>query len=150
MTSIIMNIEIITKPLILEVYGFSGTAVNKDYTGTAFKLMDKVWQTVKLHKLANKGLNIWVYDTQEKVFAGIQLNEIPPTGIELEMKTITIPKYAYYKHVGPYQQIRNSGLSMRQEIQRRGFEITDPYIEIYGHWNKDETKLETELIMSIK
>jgi predicted transcriptional regulator YdeE len=145
-----MNIDVIIEPLQLEVYGFSGTAVNKDYTGTAFKLMDKVWQTVRLHKLENKGMNIWVYEAQEKVFAGLQLNEIPPTSIELEMKTIKLTKYAYYKHVGPYQQIRNSGLSMRQEIKSRGYEITDPYIEIYGHWNKDETKLETELFMSLQ
>lgn len=32
-----MNVEIITEPLTLTIYGFSGIAVNKDYAGTAFK-----------------------------------------------------------------------------------------------------------------
>ena len=65
-----MNIEIVTKSLQLTVYGFSGTAVNKDYAGTAFKLMDKMWQIVKSNNLENKGLNIWIYEENEKVFAG--------------------------------------------------------------------------------
>ena len=48
------------------VHGFSGIAINKDYNGTAFKLMDKMWQTVKLNNLENKGFNIWVYEEHEK------------------------------------------------------------------------------------
>jgi hypothetical protein len=61
-----MDLEIINKDLRLDIYGFSGTAINKDYAGN------------------------------------------------------------------------------------RGFETTLPYIEIYGHWTNDETKLETELLMSLK
>ena len=37
-----MNIEVITKKLELNIYGFSGTAANKDYAGTAFKLSGKM------------------------------------------------------------------------------------------------------------
>ena len=36
-----MNIEIITKDTELTIYDFSGTAFNKDYAGTAFKLAGK-------------------------------------------------------------------------------------------------------------
>ena len=39
---------------------------------------------------------------------------------------------------------------MNEEIKSRGLETTLPYVEIYGHWNSDETKLETELLMSLK
>jgi hypothetical protein len=39
---------------------------------------------------------------------------------------------------------------MTDEIKRRGFETTLPYVEIYGHWNNDESKLETELLMCLK
>ncbi len=42
-----MNLKIINEPLRLDIYGFSGIALNNDYSGTAFKLMDKMWQTVK-------------------------------------------------------------------------------------------------------
>jgi len=143
-----MNIEIVTKSLQLTVYGFSGTAVNKDYAGTAFKLMDKMWQVVKTNGLKNRGQNIWVYEPQEYVFAGVELaGNASNTG--LEQKTILLTKYAYYKHIGSYNLIKQAGQNMSAEIKNRGFETTFPYLEIYGHWTNDETKLETELLMSL-
>jgi len=36
-----------------------------------------------------------------------------------------------------------------QHIAENGFNAGLPYIEIYGDWNKDESKLETELIHAI-
>ena len=55
-----MEIEIINKQRTFDVHGFSGIAIGKDYAGTAFKLMDKMWQIVKSNNLKNKGLNIWI------------------------------------------------------------------------------------------
>ena len=145
-----MNLEIIDKNLSLDIYGFSGTAENKDYAGTAFKLMDKMWQIVKSNGLKNKGLNIWVYEQNEKVFAGVELDECPSHDTGLEQKNITLIKYAYCKHIGPYNLIKQTGQNMANELKNRGLETIFPYVEIYGHWTNDETKLETELLMSLK
>jgi len=134
----------------LDIFGFSGTTLNKDYVGTAFKLMDKMWQTVKSNKLENKGLNVFVYEQDEKVFAGVELNAIPDKSTSLELKTINLKKYAYYKHIGPYNLIKQAGQNMREELNNKGFEVTLPYIEIYGHWNSDDSKLETELLMCLE
>ena len=41
-----MKIEIITGTLEIDIYGFEGVALNKDYTGTAFRLSGKMWETV--------------------------------------------------------------------------------------------------------
>lgn len=133
----------------LKIYGFSGTALNMDYTGTAFRLMNKMWQIVKSNNLENKGLNVFVYEQNEQVFAGVELNDTPEQYIGLEQKTIELKKYAYYKHIGPYQMIKQVGKNMREELKSKGFEITLPYIEIYGHWTNDESKLETELLMCL-
>jgi len=142
-----MDIEIIDQNFCLDIYGFSGVAKNKDYTGITFQLMDKMWQVVKAHGLGNKGKNIWVYEADEKVFAG-ELNV--PANIELEQKNIQLQKYAYYKHIGPYNLIKHAGQIMRNQLMNEGFEISFPYIEIYGHRTNDETKLETELFMCLK
>jgi len=144
-----MHPKIITEPLSLTIYGFSGTAINKDYSGTAFRLMDKMWKAVRSEGLKNKGMNIWVYEPDEKIFAGIALLDNPEQGSELEQKNITLLKYAYYKHIGPYQLIGRSGQMMRDQLKEKGLSTTLPYIEIYGHWMNDETKLETELLMSL-
>jgi hypothetical protein len=145
-----MNIEIISKPLNLNIYGFSGIAANKDYVGTAFKLMDKMWQVVKANNLKNKGLNIWVYGPGEKVFAGVELTDTPANTAGLEQKNITLTKYAYYKHIDPYNLIKQTGQNMSNWLNNKGLQTRLLYIEIYGHWVPDETKLETELLMSLE
>ena len=145
-----MNLEVIDEPLRLDIYGFSGIAINKDYAGTAFRLMDKMWQTAKSNNLKNKGLNIWVYEQNEKVFTGMELSNIPEHNTGLEQKSIILIKYAYYKHIGPYNLIKQAGQNMTDELKSKGYETILPYIEIYGHWTNDENKLETELLMSLK
>jgi len=145
-----MNVQIITTPFYLDIYGFSGVAINKDYAGTAFKLSGKMWETVKSANLKNKGLNVWVYDANDRVFAGVELDAISAPATNLEHKSIDLLKYAYYKHVGPYQLIKQAGQNMQQELRGRGFITGLPYIEIYGHWTNDESKLETELLVRVE
>ena len=145
-----MKVEIINKNFTLDIYGFSGIAVNKDYAGTAFKLMDKMWQTVKAKELKHKGINTWVYEPNEKVFAGVELYDSPDHDTGLEYKVVSLIKYAYYKHVGPYNLLKQVGQNMRDELKNKGFETSLPYIEMYGHWTNDETKLETGLFMCLK
>lgn len=144
-----MGVEIINTELNLDIFGFSGTAFNKDYAGTAFKLMDKMWQTVKAEGLKNKGMNIWVYEPHDKIFAGVELIDAAKTNTGLEQKSISLKKYACFKHIGPYSLIKRAGDSMKHELERQGHKTGLPYIEIYGHWTSDESKLETELLMAI-
>lgn len=142
--------EIINENFNLDIYGFSGIAVNKDYVSTAFKLMNKMWQAVKSNNLDNNGVNVFVYEEDEKVFAGVELNVIPEHNTGLKRKSITLSKYAYYKHIGSYNLIKQAGQNMRDELKNKGLETCLPYIEIYGHWTDDESKLETELLMCLK
>jgi len=144
-----MKIEIINNEFKLNISGFSGVAVNKNYAGTAFALMDKMWPVVKSKGLKHKGLNIWVYELNEKVFAGVELEEQSITDTGLEQKAILLTKYAYYKHIGPYSLLKQAGDNMQKELQRMGLKSHLPYIEIYGHWTNDESKLETELLMAV-
>ena len=145
-----MNVEIVDKNFRVSLYGFSGIAINKDYAGTAFQLMDKMWRIVKANGLKNKGINIWVYEPNEQVFAGVELSDPVTQNTGLKQKNINLVKYAYYKHVGPYQAIKQVGQNMIDELKSKGFETALPYIEIYGHWTSNQTKLETELLMSLK
>ncbi|WP_094570538.1 hypothetical protein [Mucilaginibacter xinganensis] len=144
-----MEIEIITEQLELDVSGFSGIAQNKNYAGTAFALMDKIWPVIKSKNLKHKGLNIWIYEQREKVFAGVQLEDPALTGTGLERKIILLSKYARYKHIGPYSGLKQAGDNMRNEIYKLGLNPGLPYIEIYGHWTNDESKLETALLIAI-
>jgi predicted transcriptional regulator YdeE len=145
-----MNIQVINTPLSIIVYGFSGAVGDKDYAGKAFQLMDRMWKVVKGQNLKNKGMNIWVYEPDNMVFAGVELENGPDASTGLEQKLINLPKYAYYKHIGPYNLIKQAGTKMTDELRQQGLETILPYVEIYGHWGPDESRLETELLMSIK
>ena len=146
-----MEVEIITSNFQLKVYGFGGIAVDKDYAETAFKLSGKMWEHIKTCNIKNKGKNSWVYEEADKVFTGVELeNEMDENANGLEYKNISLVKYAYYKHIGPYNLIKQMGQKMTQELNAKGFNVMLPYIEIYGHWTKDESKLETELFMCLK
>jgi effector-binding domain-containing protein len=145
-----MAIEIITNPLKLDISGFSGIAANKNYAGTAFALMDKIWPIIKSKGLKHKGLNIWVYEPNEEVFAGVELEGPSVKDTGLQQKTISLTKYAYYKHIGPYSQLKQAGDNMRNEIRKLGLVPALPYVEIYGHWTSDDSKLETELLIAIE
>lgn len=145
-----MDIEIITKKLQLDIYGFGGIATNKDYAGTAFRLSGRMWEFVKANSLKNKGKNIWVYDVANKVFAGVELDHPSDNKGRLEKLSVSMEKYAYYKHIGSYNLIKHVGQNMTNELAKQECEVILPHIEIYGHWTSDETKLETELLMCLK
>jgi len=145
-----MTVDVYHKNFALNLYGFSGVALNKEYVPTLFPLMDKMWKIVKANGLQNKGINVWVYEPDDRVFAGVELTDPPENSLGLEQKTITLTKYATYKHIGPYSGIKQAGQNMRNELQNQGFELTMPYLELYGHWTEEESKLETELIVSLK
>ena len=145
-----MNIEIITTNFQLDIYGFEGIAPTKDYSATAFTLSGRMWEVIKANRVKNKGKNVWVYESGHKVFAGVELENPAGKNYGLEEKKIRLGKHAYYKHVGPYKLIKQTGQNMITELKNQGFDVILPYIEIYGHWTGDENTSETELLMCVK
>ena len=141
-----MNVDIIEKNFSLNVYGFSGIAINNNWGQTGSRLMDEMWKQVRANNLKHKGLNIWVYEEHSKMFAGVELEEPSANTSILEQKNIRLTKYAYCKHIGPYNLIGKAGDKVTDELKQMGLKTRWPYIEIYGHWTPDENKLETELL----
>jgi len=144
-----MDVEIINKAFNLTLYGFSGTAVNKNYGETGFRLMNKMWEKVRSNSLKHKGINVWVYGDHEEVFAGVELEDTPQTDTGMEVKQVSLAKYAYYKHIGPYSGLAQAYAKMRAYLAENNLKAVSPGVEIYGHWNQDESKLETEILMGL-
>ena len=67
-----------------------------------------------------------------------------------------MPETVSYKYIFAlvsgwcYNKIAESGAAVLAELKSRGIHTRLPYIEIYGHWVNDESKLETELIWCIE
>ena len=79
-----MNVQIITKNFHLNIYGFGGLAINKDYVGMAFSLSGKMWEIIKANDIKNKWKNIWVYENNDRVFTGVELENFSETDCGLE------------------------------------------------------------------
>jgi hypothetical protein len=133
----------------IDLYGLSGVAVNQNWAGTGMSLGNKMWQEIKSRDLKHEGINVWVYESGNKMFAGVGLKEPPPSDTILELKKIHLPRYAYYKHIGPYDKIAAEGSKVLEELNQKGIKTSLPYLEIYGHWTQDASRLETELLWSL-
>jgi len=144
-----MDIQI-KNGLELTLYGYSGFAPKKNWGEVGFGLMNRMWEKVKGNNLKNKGINIWVYEPDWAIFAGVELENAPPEGLGLETKKVALPKYAVYKHMGPYNKIGDSLAMAREELISKGLKPVLPYLEIYGHWDPDESKLETDMIWKLE
>jgi hypothetical protein len=138
------------KDLRLALYGFYGIAVDNNWAATGMNLMNKMWHQVKGHNLPNKGINVWVYEPGDKMFAGVELLAPPPPGTTLEYKELFLPAYVSYKHIGPYDKIKEAFPKLKAELEQRGIKHSLPYLEIYGHWTEDSSRLETELLWSLQ
>lgn len=143
-----MKIEI-RENLKLDLYGFSAPVPDLKFGETGIKLSDRVWSFVKENSLPNRGINIWVYDSQTVMFCGLELSPPPMNDFGMEHRVIEFRKYAWYKHVGPYRLLKETNDKMRAELEKMGHKYGPPSAEIYGHHGPDEEKLETEIIYTI-
>ena len=144
-----MGLEIIEKPFHVTLFGLSGKVVNKDYGGTGRPLMDALWMEVKSKNIKNKGINYWVYNRNDMLFTGVELDQDLPGDSKLQSMEINLSKYAYWKHIGPYSKLKDAYNGMHSELENRNLGFYYPFLEIYGHWTNDESKFETEIIFSL-
>jgi hypothetical protein len=136
---------LVKKDLHLSLYGVSGVAADHNWAATGMTLMNKLWGQVRSLNLKNRGINVWVYEPGDQLFTGVELLAPPPPGVALGHKVIHLPEYIYYKHIGAYDKIKEVFPQLKAELDKRGIKHRLPYIEIYGHWTEDISRLETEL-----
>jgi effector-binding domain-containing protein len=60
-----------------------------------------------------------------------------------------LPRYVRIKHIGPYHQIPQTFTKAQEYFKNEGIAVGLPYLEIYGHWNEDLAKLETDLLWTL-
>ncbi len=144
-----MNIEIISEPLTLTLYGVSGKVENQNYGGTGQQLMDIFGKEIGVKKLKHKGKNHWVYEEGDMLFTGVELEETSDSDSGLTLKKICLTKYVYWKHIGPYRELGKVHANLNEELKSKGLQRCFPSIEIYGHWTENESKLETDIIIAI-
>lgn len=118
----------------------------KAYGAEIVALLDRVWPVLRAKGVRQKGINIAVYDADGTVFAGVELLEPDADIGDLAVRWVHLERTVSFRHVGPYRLLGQAHQRIRDEMAKRGWAAVSPNVEIYGHWNDDESKLETEII----
>ncbi len=146
-----MDIEIVEIPLCLNLYGVSGKVggENLDISSLGFNLMNTMWNVIGSNEQKNKGINHWVYQDANSLFVGVELIGELNKETGLVENEISIPRYAAYKHIGEYRELGSVHSAIHNFLKKNKIRSCYPYLEIYGHWTEDSSKLETNVIVGI-
>jgi effector-binding domain-containing protein len=144
-----MTPEIRDEPFAVVLYGSSrrhqaGICYGDDIRA----LLDQVWPVLRQHQIPSRGINHVVYSAGDDVFAGVEADVADAAAVGLERREVRLDRYAYAKHVGPYSGLPSACESLQKWLTSQGYRATAPLVEIYGHWNGDQSKLETELVQA--
>ncbi|AZN41505.1 GyrI-like domain-containing protein [Paenibacillus albus] len=146
------DVQVCSEPKTFTIYGVSRTHQEAtNYSEDVQALMNQLWGEIGAKKLPHLGINHMIYSFNDEVIAGVELKP-EAAGIEHSLKpfTITLRSYAHFKHIGPYDRLCDAYDRIRAAAAASGLKVTQPGIEVYGHWNEDSAKLETDIYQSVE
>ena len=144
-----MNIEISSAPYRATLLGYRGLIRNGIVHASAKPLMDRMWKEVQDRRIKTTGINHWVYLPDSMIFTGIEMMESTTDVGTLETLDVSLERYLKHLHVGPYSTLGATWQELMEELKSRDERPEYPNLEIYGHWNADETKCETTILIGL-
>jgi effector-binding domain-containing protein len=108
--------------------------------------LDQVWTFVRAAGLSTNH-NVFVYDDSAPgvIEFGVQVDTEFEDGDVVMCSETPAGTIATTTHVGPYDELGAAHSAVRAWCLDEGRPITGPFWEIYGDWNDDPAKLETEV-----
>ena len=145
-----MNFEIVEEPIRFNLHGISGVVENQRYGEVGLRLVNEMWQVVKVARIPNTGINHWVYLPSNRMFIGVELQSSRQAPTQLEPIEFELPRYLKHVHVGPYQALPQKWKDLKAEVVACSEVIGSLSLEIYGHHCDDLDKLETTILIGLK
>jgi effector-binding domain-containing protein len=108
--------------------------------------LDQVWQFVRAAGFTT-GHNVFLYDDGKPgiIEFGVQVDTDFADGDVVVCSETPAGTIATTTHVGPYDELGAAHTAVRAWSRDEGHAIAGPFWEIYGDWDDDPTKLETEV-----
>jgi len=108
--------------------------------------LDQVWTFVRAAGLSTNH-NVFVYDDSAPgvIEFGVQVDTEFEDGDVVMCSETPAGTIATTTHVGPYDELGAAHSAVRAWCLDEGRPIAGPFWEIYGDWNDDPAKLETEV-----
>jgi effector-binding domain-containing protein len=144
-----MDVEIHNEPISFDLHGVSGDVPDRNYAMAGSRLMESLWPPIKEKGVKNTGINYWIYRGATRLSTCVEL--IDNDRAELfEHIPVRLEKYAYYKHIGPYERLGEAYAAIKREVAELGLALNGDNVEKYGHWTDDQSKLETEIFAGLR
>ncbi|NBD23305.1 GyrI-like domain-containing protein [Paenibacillus glycinis] len=145
--------RIVDEPFTVTLHGVAKPRLGDEpYGDIVMELLGRVWTEVRDQALPHRGVNHVFYGPDDVVFAGVEL-ESAQLGdrviSQLTRRTLTLNEYAYCVHRGSYAGLGRTYDELCAAVSASGRECRKPLLEVYGHWNEDESLLETEIYFAL-
>ncbi len=125
-----------------------------DHSGIPAKipeLLDHVWAHVRGHNIEGAGHNVVMYrDMGNELTAGVVLpDDVAEPPAPLVLTNTPSGRAVTVRHVGPYSGIPEKVMALFAFCNENDLTPLEPSWEIYGDGNDDESKLVTDIYLSI-
>ena len=127
-----------------------GTAAHGEIPQVMIGLLDQVWPYIRANGIAPDH-NVVIYREQgTQITAGVRVPDdtsAPPA----PLVRVATPggRAAHLRHVGPYSAIPSSVQALFASCAEQGLKVVEPMWEVYGDHDDDESKLVTDLYVSL-
>ena len=116
--------------------------------------LDVVWSAVRSRPLDGPGRNVAIYHKlggdDVDLVCGVEIAERFDDIGEVACAWTPSGEAGHATHVGPYHRLGETYDAVAAFVLQAGRRLAPVNWEIYGHWNEDPTKLETEVHMLLK
>jgi effector-binding domain-containing protein len=115
------------------------------------QLLDHVWAHIRGHNIEGHGHNVVMYRNHgNELTAGVEVpSDTPEPPAPLVLATTPRGRAVCVRHVGPYSGIPQAVQQLFAFCGEQHLEPVEPTWEVYGDWNEDESKLVTDIYVSI-
>ncbi|HEX4825791.1 MAG TPA: GyrI-like domain-containing protein [Candidatus Polarisedimenticolaceae bacterium] len=116
-------------------------------------LLDRVYVAVRAGQVVQPGQNLFIFrdgsDDEVTVEIGVEIAS-PLRAVDGIVSTTTLAgEVARTLHTGPYSGLRDAHQAVRRFIREHGRRHANVWWEVYGHWQNDPAKLETEVFHAV-
>jgi effector-binding domain-containing protein len=134
--------------------GIAGHVTRATLPSEIYRLLDRVWPFVRrddLHLTTNHNVVVYHGDPDAPdgadVVIGVQVDRRFDDDHEAGVQCHELPsgRAAHAVHVGPYDRMQPTYDAIVAHIAEHGLQVIGPVWEVYGDWDDDPTKLETDI-----
>ena len=120
-------------------------------SSTIISGLDEVYAFLKTGAIKQKGLNVVVYDSNAHITEiGVEVSGPFASTGPVTCSATPAGSAATTAHFGPYSNLPAAHKALRQWCAQNNKPLTGTSWEVYGHWNDDIAKVQTDVFYLLR